>query len=200
MRRFLLALTLFLLALTLVIAASGCSGPREPTPAAPAASEQHTDPAPFPLSTAPPTVAGDDSSICAHPNLRTFLNEVEKYAGRAGLDPDAPLRDWESTLEQVRYIAMGTVGSPLGDAAAGLEGYLSAVEGHLDARFSSPEARNYAHVIAKAATRIARTCGVDVDITIPDKPKLSQLGLSRTDPAARAQPVPDPPARETASA
>jgi len=178
----------FLLAITLVIATAGCSGAEESPSAAPATSPQHTSPAPFPSgpSTAPPTVAGDDNSICAYPNLRTFLNEIEKYASRAGLEPDAPLRDWESALEEVRYIAMGAVGPPLGDAAVGVDGYLDAVEGsHLDARFRSPEARNYAHVTAKAAARIAKTCGIDVDITIPDKPKLSLLGLSRPEAAAQ---------------
>ncbi|WP_433431372.1 hypothetical protein [Nonomuraea sp. CA-141351] len=170
MRRFLLVITIF-------IASAGCHGAEEPSYPVPATSPQHASPAPISSGfEAPPTAAGDDNSICARPSLRTFLYEVEKHSGPAALNPDAPVRDWQPTLQEVKDIAVGTLHPPLEEALAGVEGYRIAVEdSRLEERFSSPQARNYAHVIAKAAARIAKRCGVDVDITIPKKPKSSEL-------------------------
>ncbi|SDM14497.1 hypothetical protein [Nonomuraea jiangxiensis] len=161
----------FLLAVTVVITLAGCSGAERPSSPVPATSPQPTSPTPI------SSAAGDDNSICARPNLRTFLYEVEQYSGPAGLNPDAPVHDWQPALQEGKDIAVGEVHPALEEALAGVEGYRIAVEGsRLDERFGSPQARNYAHVIAKAAVRIAKRCGVDVDITIPKPPKFSELG------------------------
>ncbi|GAA3809502.1 hypothetical protein GCM10022226_32290 [Sphaerisporangium flaviroseum] len=50
------------------------------------------------------------------------------------------------------------------------------MEGHLSANVDSPEAQNYANGIATTATRLAKMCHIDTDITIPRPPKFSKLG------------------------